>query len=495
MSIIHAYIRARQRKYLVRAKPSTGSANSSVGDSLPTREVDFAELFRYPERHSRFHDALATTEGAAASERTSSDEIPWNQEKMGSHEVDVELTSHDIPAVASSEEEDNSGPFAEEVTIFNSEIEDSVARKLQLKTPTDSEAADIEDQLRNLLRSFELQRTRYCSFVQNEDHDEEQPDFGVSSNIQNEADAGGSSSASDTGEHMVSGDLELRRARSSSSRSSCCKAAVEEQNEDKGDVVKSLACQVPSSACCHSGDVKGVPSESERETVKLDVFRFTELKSTPRSNNVDVTVIKEGRENLRWNQVGGVQQLQSDQVLRSPQVATTQTPVQLKICAASKEQNPADKNKARAEASPPQPRLPLRERNAPPPLRPEKKLLNPRVEQGLCPRKQADEQFSTVAKPMTEPHKVSDWKNPALASTDFERQLSNQGQIVVSNTKKQLSKIVRYAKKRHPELSEQEIRAKIDRLRRSRDGLSGLTFAAIVELLFEKPEAEPKDKP
>ncbi|KAL1466234.1 hypothetical protein MTO96_026806 [Rhipicephalus appendiculatus] len=407
MSTGVAPFRARKRKFVVRAKPSSGSG----------KQQSWRPAVSYG----------ATTEGAA-SELRSNDEIQATPKKTASHKSEAELTSHSIPAVAESEREDNTRPFVEEATIINSEYDATLVDKSHSSAFTDSDVADIEKTLRRMLQvhgpchlgellkvlspsqaqealheygtltafieqlqGFIIVHEDPYTFVYYEEPDGDDYDCGVSSNLQDEADAGASSTASDNvdRQHMVPDDCELRRARSSSSSSSCYESAVEEQHEEESHGVKDAACQV-SSPCCHSRGVQAVheTSDAEAQTEELDISRFVELQSTPQSCDVDVEQMKERLQNLQQNQVGDVQQLKTEQVLKRPEAAAPQYVVQLKNCTATKEQKAADKNRASDEVSPPQPRLPLRQRNVPPRVKTENNLLMPAVEPRPWPLKQ-----------------------------------------------------------------------------------------------------------
>ncbi|KAL1424421.1 hypothetical protein MTO96_020208 [Rhipicephalus appendiculatus] len=235
----------RKRKFVVRAKPSSGSASSSPGD-LPSRaEVNLPELFAHPEMHARSDDRPATTEGAASEVRPN-DEIQATPEKTASQKFEAELTSHNIPAVAGSEREDNTTPFVEKATIINPEDHANLVDKSHSGAFTDSDVADIEKKLRRMLQfhgpcdlgellkalspsqaqdvlqeygtltafieqlpGFILVHEDRYTFVCYDEPDDEEHECGRSSILQDEGDAGACSTASDNGgrHHTVSGGL------------------------------------------------------------------------------------------------------------------------------------------------------------------------------------------------------------------------------------------------------------------------------------------------
>ncbi|KAH7961612.1 hypothetical protein HPB52_010848 [Rhipicephalus sanguineus] len=409
-----------KRKFVVRAKPSSDSTNSGFG-YLPSRvEVNLPELFAHPEMHTRSDDPAGTTE-EAASALGSNDEIQANLERTLSRKFEAELTSHSIPTVEESEREDSARPFVEDATILNAKEDATVVEKSHPRALTESDVADIENKLRRMLQvhgpsdqgellkalrpsqaqdvlqlygtltafieqlpGFILLRKDLYTFVYYEEPDGEEYDCGGSSNLQDDADDVARSTASGNGGHQytVSDDCERQRARSSSSSSSCYESAVEEHHEEENNGIKIASCQVSSSPRCHSRGLQAVPhtSDAEAQTEEFGPSRFVELRSTPQGGGADVTQMKERLENLRQNQVGEVQQLRTEQLLRRPQAATPQYVVKLKNRTETEEQKPVDKNRAGDEVNTPQPRLPLRQRNLPPRPRPENKLLMPPVE-------------------------------------------------------------------------------------------------------------------
>ncbi|KAL3244210.1 hypothetical protein MRX96_047232 [Rhipicephalus microplus] len=110
---------ARKRKFVLKAKPSSGSRSRSPED-LPSRtKKAFSELFAHPEMHARSDDQAATTERGAP-ELRSNDEIQAAPEKTSCHEFQADFTSHIIPAVAESERVDKTSRLVEGETIFKS---------------------------------------------------------------------------------------------------------------------------------------------------------------------------------------------------------------------------------------------------------------------------------------------------------------------------------------------------------------------------------------
>ncbi|KAL1437716.1 hypothetical protein MTO96_048671 [Rhipicephalus appendiculatus] len=141
---------------------------------------------------------------------------------------------------------------------------------------------------------------------------------------------------------------------------------------------------------CYSRGLQAVQetSDAEAQTEELDTPKFVKLQSTLQSREADVTQQKERLENVRQNQVGEVQQprLKTEELLTWPQAATPQYAARLRNRAATREEKPVHMNRADDVVRPPHPRPPLGQRNLPPRLRPENKLLMHPVETKPRPR-------------------------------------------------------------------------------------------------------------
>ncbi|KAL1441184.1 hypothetical protein MTO96_031232 [Rhipicephalus appendiculatus] len=188
--------------------------------------------------------------------------------------------------------------------------------------------------------------------------------------------------------------------------------------------------------------------------------------------------------NVRQNQDSEVEQLRlkTEQLLARPQAATPKYVVRLRNRTSTREEKPVDKNRADDEVHPPQTRLPLRQMNLPPRLRPENKLLTHPV--------------ATKPRPLTQTEKYTRSETQsANACADVVSMVSSQGKTTArSSTDKQISQIVRMVKKQQPDHTEMEIRETLRHLRLTKGGLSGMTFSAIVNLLLGQLKAGPADK-
>ncbi|KAL1437717.1 hypothetical protein MTO96_048672 [Rhipicephalus appendiculatus] len=401
-----APIRASKRKLVVRAKLSYGSTSSSPGDPPSRVEVNLTELFAHPEIHARPDDPAGTTEGAASKLRSNC-EIQTTPERMPSHKLEAELTSHSTPkAEERCAREDSTRPSVEDATILNPKDDATVIEKSHSRALTESDLADIGKKLRRMLQEqvpeHILVHEDLCTFVYYEEPNGKEYDCVGSSNLQDEADTGACSTSSGNGDrlHAVSGDCELQRACSSSSSSICYESVIEEQHEEEeNDGVENASCQESSSAPYYSRGPQVVQetSHAEAQTEDLDTSLFVMLHSTPQSGGADVSQMKERLEKVRHNQVIEVQLLKFKQLLTRPQAATPQYVVKPKNCIATKEQKPVDKNRAGDEVSPPHPWSQLLQRNVLRRLRPENKLLMPPVEPRPWPLEHVDEQFSRVS--------------------------------------------------------------------------------------------------
>ncbi|KAL3242775.1 hypothetical protein MRX96_047692 [Rhipicephalus microplus] len=112
MSNAAAHVRARKRKFVVKAKPSAGSTNGNLHGDLPCRmKVYLPELFAHPRKHAKSDDSVATIEGAASELRSNGAIRPTVEET--SHGFEADLISHDITTGAEIERKDNNRPFIE----------------------------------------------------------------------------------------------------------------------------------------------------------------------------------------------------------------------------------------------------------------------------------------------------------------------------------------------------------------------------------------------
>ncbi|KAL3260070.1 hypothetical protein MRX96_016539 [Rhipicephalus microplus] len=265
-------------------------------------------------------------------------------------------------------------------------------------------------------------------------------DCSGSPKLQDEADGDSSSTVPYKGgrQPTASGDCESRRARASSSSSSCYESAIEEQLEKESQGFNDATSEVPSSPCRYTRGVQAVPETSDAETQMdvLDTSVFVELQSTPKIG-VDIMLTRQRFENLIQKQVGDVEPLEMKQARKVPQASTSQQVVKSKNCMAVKEQKAFDKNRAGDKGSLRPPRLPLRKRNLSSTLRPPNKLLVPPVEPRPRSLKQADQEFSRAAKQLTQPNEVPHSTKPVHQTTEPENKWSSKKQRAKISAEKQ----------------------------------------------------------
>ncbi|KAH6948170.1 hypothetical protein HPB50_023120 [Hyalomma asiaticum] len=171
--------------------------------------------------------------------------------------------------------------------------------------------------------------------------------------------------------------------------------------------------------------------------------------------------------------------------------------------AATQKKSPAMENLKPADANP-QPPLPRprprrrRKRNQRPSPKTKPASINkrriPPASTISQPSAEADEQSSRPSElPHTaaKPDKPPSSRKPADApSSDTPSVLPSEEEAPKKNKlEEKLSRIARMAKNRRPDIAEKEIEKKIDQVRKSRGGLSGMTYNGIVELVLGQFEA------
>ncbi|KAL1440599.1 hypothetical protein MTO96_001152 [Rhipicephalus appendiculatus] len=491
--------RARRRKFRARARLSR-SSTSSGPSNLPPHPDRFVPIEMQPKSEEGFlrcDDSEHPTEGAV-SNPFSNDEIVPTGEKVVSEMRACESSPHSTKTTDGNDFEDIPIKSTTGASSFDVEGNLITSEEAQSDTLTDAEAADISRLLRKALKKngpcyqevllsalspsqvqyvmhaygtltafmnhrpeFAVAQEGRYIFVCYKDVDCEERDCSGSSHAQDEPRRGCYSRGSSDGgrQHAVTGEPE--RERCSSSSSSVYESAVEElSEEEEKHGLKDASCQALPSPC--------------RSLEQL--------------------------ENVRQNQDSEVEQLRlkTEQLLARPQAATPKYVVRLRNRTSTREEKPVDKNRADDEVHPPQTRLPLRQMNLPPRLRPENKLLTHPV--------------ATKPRPLTQTEKYTRSETPLLAQAVHElpgcrksanacrdgvqpSMVSSQEKTTArSSTDKQISQIVRMVKKQQPDHTEMEIREILRHLRLTKGGLSGMTFSAIVNLLLGQLKAGPADK-
>ncbi|KAH7981848.1 hypothetical protein HPB52_001267 [Rhipicephalus sanguineus] len=523
----------RRRKLKAKAK-LTGSTNSGPSNLPSHMKADPPGLSTRLEMQQKSEEDDPTKAGAASNRCSNDGSVPTAENAVSERRA-AESIPHSTKPMDENELEDIAKNSTSDASSFNFEVNLITSEQAESDALTDSDAADIARLLRKALKKngpsleedllsalsppqvqyvihaygtltafmdhrpeFKLAREGQYIFVYYEDVDCEECDWSGQPDTQDEPNSGRYSSGANDGGSQHSDDGEPEREQCSSSSSSCYETAAEEQyEEDEKHELKDASCQVPLSSCHSRGlQTEQETSDADAQTKELDTSRFVELQSTLQSRDAYVTQLKERLEDVRQNQVSEVQQLRlkTEQLLTSPQAPTPHHVVSLRNRTAKREKQPVD-NRAHEEVHPPLPRPPLRQRNLPPRLRPESKLMTHPVETKPQPVTHADKLYSSETPlPAQAAHELPGWKKSANACTDVVSTVSCQGKTTRSSTEKQISQIVRMVKKKQPDHTEIEIRETIRHLRLTKGGLTGMTFSAIVDLLLGQLKAGAEDK-
>ncbi|KAL1443943.1 hypothetical protein MTO96_030102 [Rhipicephalus appendiculatus] len=336
---------ARRRKFKAKERLSFGSS-SSGSSSLPSdMKADLPDLFARLEVQQknvpRCDDSEDRTKGAA-SNRWSTEEIVPTAEKAGSEIHAAGSSPYSTKTVDGKEWEDGRWKSTTDASSFNFEG-NLISSEEESDALTDTDPVDIARLLRKALKNgpffeeellsaqspsqvqyliyaygiltafmdlppgFEpAQECRYI-FVYYEDLDVEECDRCGSSHIQDDPNHERFSRGSSDGVHQHANDGKPKRERRSSSSSTYCELFVDEQAEEDRHGLKDASCQVPRSPPCYSRGVQAVQETSDADA---------QTKS----------------------QGGEVQQLKTEQLLKSLQAVTPQHGIMLKNRTATKEQ-------------------------------------------------------------------------------------------------------------------------------------------------------------
>ncbi|KAH7960182.1 hypothetical protein HPB49_017568 [Dermacentor silvarum] len=279
-------------------------------------------------------------------------------------------------------------------------------------------------------------------------------------------------------QHLEATDGGPRGARFSSSNTYAYESAVDRDDEEEERRQMQYGCsQAPWPPCLpralqavqQTGDPEAQPHE-------LDPARFTELESPLPKRDAEIAELKERLETFRESQASEVQDLRVKigQLLQVPPPAPQLSAAELKNCTAKKEKKPTGSNGAGAQVSPrpPQPRPPLHQMYPTPCPRPDEKPRSLPIDPRPRPLPPADTEVQEVRKV------AADGRVPRTARRKMAQQTL---------------KIVRMVNKQQPNFTDQEIRTRVDHLRRPQCGFSRMTFNAIVTLLLGNLKATQKE--
>lgn len=320
--------------------------------------------------------------------------------------------------------------------------------------------------------------------------------------LQDGATAGFACSNDSGRQHEDAGDGNPRRTRvssSSSSTSSTYESAVDEEGkEQKKSESKDGWSEVHSiprlSRAFHPGKDT---CDAIALTQGWDPAQFSELECTLRKRDAEIAELKAMLENLRESHASEVKELRAeiDKLRQTPPPPPPRNAAKAKNRNAKKQQKPTGKNGAGAQGHP---RPHLRQLYPLPIPRPKEKPRALPIDQKPRPIPPVERRFRRRAKrqPVPESHEVPRNKDEVAAPrSDVESMQSSQGEPTSkSKMEEKILKIVRMVKKQKPDYTDEEIRRRVDHLRRSQGGFSRMTFNAIVALLLGDLKAVPKEK-
>ncbi|KAH8009608.1 hypothetical protein HPB51_018876 [Rhipicephalus microplus] len=523
--------RAERKKSKAMARRSFASTSRAFRDQPSRRKADLSEQSTSLEEQQKSQQRVlrgGNSDGRTKSAACKLYSRDLKADKAGSDMHTAEPFPHCVEPLSGSEWEDSPKKSAVDSSSFNSEGSRITSVEAMSDALSDCDAANISRLLRKYLKKngpslekdllsalrpsqvqyvihaygtltafmdcmpeFERVQEGRCTLVCHEGLDGEECDCSDLPHTQEEHGHGLHSNGSSYDGLQHADDSEPECEPCSSTSSSCYESAVEEQPEEAKHRLKDASCQTLLS--CYSRGVQAVQntSHADSQTDESHACRCVKAKSTQQSRDAEVKKLRERLKNIRQNQGREIQQLRLKikQLLAKPQAATPQHGASNRTV--SRERKPADKNRTDDRVSPPQPRPPLRQKNLPARLIPENMLMTHPVEPKSRPLKQAGRQCSRSETPLPaqEVHEVPGCKKSAEACTDVVSVRSSQGNAVKSSTDMQISRIVRMAMKRQPDLSETEIREVLSHLRLTKGGFSGMTFSAIVDLALGQLKA------
>ncbi|KAL1483848.1 hypothetical protein MTO96_032922 [Rhipicephalus appendiculatus] len=544
MSTMGARKRGRRRK----PKASVGSTSSCSSDSTSSKaQAKLPELFarltlRQAANEERHCDAAGHS--PSAYEPCSEGELP----KPSRNDANKTRSSLDSAKPSSKEEsEASASEVVENGTDIVSEPEEIVNEKPGPKTLAESYVVDVVRRMREVLQEWGPSREedllealgrarakpvleaygtliafldRYpefrvlhedlYTFVYYQDPDDEDEEGGSSSLDKDGATAASSlaSSAKDSGEprYKAADVSRTRRSRSSSSSSSCYESALDGEEDDREPrrcyPTKVIWSQGPSNPRYQSRARRDGQQRCDAEAQTGGWGgrdRIIELELTLRRRDAKIAELRERLKILRECHDRQVRQLRTkiEKLLRRPPPAPPRSVARPKSNrAAVNERKPTASDGTCAAQDLPQPRRVFRRTSPPPRLKREKLSARPPLPSPR-PVSSVDKKFTTsaVAKwtPVLELYELPGSKSKAIVPCS-----SVESGLGVSSrqtkTEQLISRTVQMVKKKQPNYTDQEIRRRVDHLRRVQGGFSGMTFNAIVALMLGHLKTPPQVK-
>ncbi|KAH8010138.1 hypothetical protein HPB51_025409 [Rhipicephalus microplus] len=523
--------RAERRKIKAKARLSFGSTSKAPSTQPSRRNVDLPRHSTRPEVQQRGEGRLRCDDSEYRAKGAASN-LCTNDEKAEKALINVraaESSSDSVEAIDGNEWESSTKKSTIDASSFNSEGNRITWEKAQSDALADSDSVVISrlprkslnnngpslvEDLQNALNAMQVQHVVYASGALaaciNHGPESELSQEGRYTFVHDKRLHGGEcdwrgsprahvyeihgrySSGSSDRVLQHADDDEPEHEPCSSSISSCCESAIEEEPEEANGL-RYASRKVPWSCCLRGVQAVQETSDAGTQTSELNASGSVEMPLTLQSRNVDAKQLKQWLENVLQDHVSEAHQfrLKTEQLFARLQEATPQCVVRLRNCTASREQKLIDKNRADDEGSLPLPRPPLRQRNLPTSFRPENDTLARPVETKTQRVTHADKQCSSSETPLPakKAHEQPDSKTSANTCKDVVFSVSCQEKAAKSSTDMQISQIVRMTKKQRPDLIETEIRKTLLQFRVTKGGLSGVTFSAIVDLLLGQLKA------
>ncbi|KAH8037446.1 hypothetical protein HPB51_010001 [Rhipicephalus microplus] len=290
-----------------------------------------------------------------------------------------------------------------------------------------------------------------------------------------------------------------QRSRSSSSSSSCYESALDEEEYDREPrrryPTKVVWSQGPSNPCYQSRARREGQQmcDAVAQTQGWVVHdRIIELELMLRRRDAKIAELRESLKILRECHVRQVRQLRT----KIEKLVRRRSPTSPRL-----KSNRAAENERKLSAADgtctaqdlPQPRRVFRQTSPTPCFKPDKLSARPPVLSPRLVHKNLKTSVVTKWAPMLDVYELPESKIKATVQCS-----SVESSLGVSSTQTKteqlISKMVQMVKKQQPNYTDQEIRRRVDHLRRVHGGFSGMTFNAIVALMLGHLKTTPQVK-
>ncbi|KAH7981222.1 hypothetical protein HPB49_022446 [Dermacentor silvarum] len=308
---------------------------------------------------------------------------------------------------------------------------------------------------------FRVIHEHLYSFIYYQTPDDQDDEWDCSSQVHDGASTGSCVASTNDGgrQYTVTRDDEPWTTRASSSSSSyySTDSSYGDDKQQEKRRMKNGWTQVPSLPRWESRALQAVPEScnAEAQTHGWEPACFTEMQSDVMKCDAKIAELNERLRSLQESHAREAQQLRAkiDELLEgTPQAPPRNAAEVTNNRPAMNQQRSTDTNGGRAQVIPQPPRPPRGQRFPPP--RPKPQVA------GSC------------------------------SDVEFMRS-SLEGSSTKSKAECQIAKIVQMVKKEHPDYSDDEIRRRVDQLRRSLGGFSNMTLSAIAALVIGRLKDEP----